>query len=65
MLQKIKENINNEKILIFHLQKNKSKTDDNNTYMFGFPLLSLDKWLNTIISSNYNTVIIEQVQKIQ
>ena len=52
------------KILIFHLQKNKSKTvSDNNTYMFGFPLLSLDKWLNTIISSNYNTVIIEQVQK--
>lgn len=45
-------------------RKNKSKTvSDNNTYMFGFPLLSLDKWLNTIIGSNYNTVIIEQVQK--
>ena len=41
----------------------KNKNNAITTYMFGFPLLSLDKWLNTIIRANYNTVIIEQVQR--
>lgn len=57
-LSKISELLN---VVLTRKDKSINKIDEKNPYMLGFPSVTLNKFLRTLINNNYTIVVIDQV----